>query len=66
MDEFALAEKASLSARQTALIQTAILGLVAIAAMFFIYYALVRPYFRWLTYDPENAVKSNWLLSTMN
>ncbi|RDB36543.1 flagellar basal-body MS-ring/collar protein FliF [Spirobacillus cienkowskii] len=62
LDEFALAEKASLSARQTALIQTAILGLVAIAAMFFIYYSLVRPYFRWLTYDPEKRSKEQLAL----
>lgn len=57
LDEFALAEKAALSARQAMLIQTAILSLVGIAAMFFIYYAFVRPYFRWLTYDPDKRSK---------
>ncbi|KAB8031902.1 flagellar basal-body MS-ring/collar protein FliF [Fluviispira multicolorata] len=57
LDEFALAEKASLSARQASLIQTAILSVVALAAMFFIYIALVRPYFKWLTYDPDKRSK---------
>ena len=30
--------------------------------MFFIYYALVRPYFRWLTYDPEKRSKEQLAL----
>lgn len=53
MDEMAVAEQASISARKTSLIQTGIIGGVSVLAMIFLYFALLRPYFRWLTYDPE-------------
>lgn len=53
LDEFAIAEQQSLSERKTSLLQTGILASVAIAAMIFLYFALVRPYFRWLTFDPN-------------
>ena len=56
-DAEALAEKESISARHFSLIQTVIVALVGIGAMFFIYFALVRPYFRWLTFDPEKRSK---------
>jgi flagellar M-ring protein FliF len=62
LDEFALAEKASISARQTTLAQTALLSGVGIAVMLFFYYALARPYFRWLTYDPEKRSKEQFAL----
>lgn len=53
LDEFALAEQASLTQRKTSLIQTGIIASVSIAAMIFLYFALLKPYFRWLTFDPE-------------
>ncbi|MBX9703811.1 MAG: flagellar M-ring protein FliF [Silvanigrellaceae bacterium] len=53
LDEFALAEQATLTAHKTSILQTGILASVAIISMFFIYIALVRPYFRWLTHDPD-------------
>lgn len=53
MDEMAVAEQASLTARKTSLIQTGIIASVSILAMIFLYFALLRPYFRWLTFDPE-------------
>jgi len=53
MDEVAVAEQASLTARKTSLIQTGIIATVAILAMIFLYFALLRPYFRWLTFDPD-------------
>ena len=56
-DADAIAEKESISARQFSLIQTIIIALVGVFAMFFIFFALVRPYFRWLTFDPEKRSK---------
>jgi len=53
LDEFAIAEQASLSQRKTSLIQTGIIATVSIAAMIFLYFALLKPYFKWLTFDPE-------------
>ncbi|MEN9825765.1 MAG: flagellar M-ring protein FliF [Pseudomonadota bacterium] len=53
MDEMAVAEQASLTARKTSLIQTGIIASVSILAMIFLYFALLRPYFRWLTFDPD-------------
>lgn len=53
MDRIAVAEEASLEARKTSLIQTGIIATVAVFAMIFLYFALLRPYFRWLTFDPE-------------
>ncbi|MES2615672.1 MAG: flagellar basal-body MS-ring/collar protein FliF [Bdellovibrionota bacterium] len=56
-DADAIAEKESVSARQFSLIQTVVLALTGIGSMFFVYFALVRPYFRWLTFDPEKRTK---------
>ena len=53
LDEFQVAEQQSLSTRKTSLLQTGILSSVAIAAMIFLYFALIKPYFRWLTFDPN-------------
>lgn len=53
LDELAVAEQASLTARKTSLIQTGIIATVSILAMIFLYFALLRPYFRWLTFDPD-------------
>jgi flagellar M-ring protein FliF len=53
MDEMAVAEAASLTARKTSLIQTGIIASVSVLAMIFLYFALLRPYFRWLTFDPD-------------
>jgi flagellar M-ring protein FliF len=53
LDAFALAEQQSLTQRKTSLIQTGIIASVSIAAMFFLYFALLKPYFRWLTFDPD-------------
>lgn len=53
LDEFAIAERTAVTARRTSIIQTAILAIVAMAAMFFVYFAAVKPYFKWLTFDPE-------------
>jgi flagellar M-ring protein FliF len=53
LDELAVAEQASLTARKTSLIQTGIIATVSVLAMIFLYFALLRPYFRWLTFDPD-------------
>lgn len=53
LDEMAVAEQASLTARKTSLIQTGIIASVSVLAMIFLYFALLRPYFRWLTFDPD-------------
>jgi len=58
-DEFDMAETAAITARQTSLLQTIVLASVGIAAMIFVYFALVRPYFRWLTFDPEKRSKAH-------
>lgn len=58
-DAESLAERASISARQFSLAQTVVAALAGLGAMFFIYFALVRPYFRWLTFDPEKRSKEN-------
>lgn len=52
-DEYALAEKATESAQKTSLLQTGIFAMVAIMAMIFLYFAVVKPYFRWLIFDPD-------------
>ena len=56
-DSDAIAEKESITARQFSLIQTIVVAVVGIGVMFFIYFGLVRPYFRWLTFDPEKRSK---------
>jgi flagellar M-ring protein FliF len=56
-DADAIAQRDSMSARQFSLAQTIIVALVGVAGMFFIFFALVRPYFRWLTFDPEKRSK---------
>jgi flagellar M-ring protein FliF len=56
-DEDAIVAREMVSARQFSLIQTVTLALVGIAGMIFIYFALVRPYFRWLTFDPDKRSK---------
>ncbi len=53
MDEFAQAEQASLTTRRTSLLQTGIIALVAISGLIFLFFAVIKPYFRWLTFDPE-------------
>ncbi len=58
-DENAMSEKASAAARQFSLIQSALLAFTAIGAMLFMYFGLVRPYFRWLTFDPEKRSKEH-------
>lgn len=60
MDAFAVAEAAALTARKTSLLQTGIFSTVAIAAMIFLYFAVVRPYFRWLTFDPEKRSREEF------
>jgi len=58
MDQIAAAEQASITARRTSLIQTGIIAAVAVLAMIFLYFALLRPYFRWLTFDPEKRAEN--------
>jgi flagellar M-ring protein FliF len=53
MDEMAQAEQASLTARRTSLIQTGIIAFVSIAGLVFLFFAVIKPYFKWLTFDPE-------------
>lgn len=52
-DAVAVAEQTALSARKTSLLQTGLLSTFALAGILFLYFAIVRPYFRWLTFDPE-------------
>lgn len=60
LDEFDVAEKAALDARKTSLIKTSIIALVAIAALIFLFFAVVRPYFRWLTFNPDKASREQY------
>jgi flagellar M-ring protein FliF len=60
LDEFQVAEQASLTARRTSLLQTGIFASIAIAGMIFLYFAVVRPYFRWLTFDPDKRSKEQF------
>ena len=60
LDKFEAAEKAILSSRQGQLFQSGIFGLVTIFIMLFIYMALVKPYFKWLMYDPEKRSKEEF------
>lgn len=52
-DEMAMAEQTALTARKTSLIQTGIVSTVALAGILFFYFAVVKPYFKWLTFDPN-------------
>jgi flagellar M-ring protein FliF len=60
LDEMAVAEKESLTARRTSLLQTGIIALVAITGMIFLFFAVIKPYFRWLTFDPEKRSKDQF------
>jgi flagellar M-ring protein FliF len=63
LDEMAVAEQASMVARKTSLIQTGIIATVSVLAMIFLYFALLRPYFRWLTYDPDKRSDEHMAIS---
>lgn len=52
-DENAVAEQSALSARKASIVQTGIMSTVALAGILFLYFAVVKPYFRWLTFDPN-------------
>jgi flagellar M-ring protein FliF len=60
LDEVGAQEKQQETANTVALVQTILITLVAIAAMVFVYLAFVRPYFRWLTHDPEKRSKDQF------
>jgi flagellar M-ring protein FliF len=62
LDENAILEKETSDARKASLIQTGIISVVALLAMLFIYYALLRPYFRWLTFDPEKRSREDFVV----
>jgi flagellar M-ring protein FliF len=62
LDEFAQQEQASLTARRTSLIQTGIIALVAVSALIFLFFAVIKPYFRWLTFDPEKRSKEQFAI----
>ena len=63
MDRFEEDEKATLTARQAKLIQTAIIGLISILGMIFLYILFVKPYFKWLMHDPEKRSKEEFEVS---
>lgn len=62
MDQFEMAEKASLIQQRTSIIKTGIFAVVAVIGMVFLYFALLRPYFRWLTFDPEKRGEEEFSL----
>jgi flagellar M-ring protein FliF len=62
LDEMAVAQKESLTARRTSLLQTGIIALVAITGMIFLFFAVIKPYFRWLTFDPEKRSKDQFAM----
>ena len=62
MDQYEMAEQASMIQQRTSLIKTGIFAAVAVIGMFFVYIALLRPYFRWLTFDPEKRGEEEFSL----
>lgn len=62
MDQYEMAERANLIQQRTSLIKTGIFAVVAIVGMVFLYIALLRPYFRWLTFDPEKRGEEEFSL----
>jgi flagellar M-ring protein FliF len=60
MDEVAQAEQASLTAHRTSLIQTGMIAFVSIAALIFLFFAVIKPYFKWLTFDPEKRSQEHF------
>ena len=58
-DEFALADAQEKEDKQHSLIQTAILAGVGILALIFAYFAILKPYFRWLVFDPNKRTKEH-------
>jgi flagellar M-ring protein FliF len=62
MDQFEMAEQATMMQQRTSIIKTGIFALVAIVGMVFLYIALLRPYFRWLTFDPEKRGEDEFSL----
>lgn len=62
MDHYEMAEQASIAQQRTSLIKTGIFAVVAVMGMVFLYFALLRPYFRWLTFDPEKRDDQDFAL----
>jgi flagellar M-ring protein FliF len=62
MDQYEMAEQATMMQQQTSLIKTGIFAAVAIIGMVFLYIALLKPYFRWLTFDPEKRGEEEFSL----
>jgi flagellar M-ring protein FliF len=62
LDEFAQAEQATLTARRSSLIQTGIIALVAVSSLIFLFFAVIKPYFKWLTFDPEKRSKEQFAI----
>ena len=60
LDEVQRAEKETVKARTFSLVKTGILSLAAVAAMVFVYFAAVKPYFTWLTFDPNKRAKEDF------
>ncbi len=62
MDQYEMAERANLIAQRTSLVKAGIFAVVAIVGMVFLYIALLKPYFRWLTFDPEKRGEEEFSL----
>ncbi len=58
-DEYEIEQKDMKSHRQNNLLQTIVFTLGGISVLVFLYFSVVRPYFRWLTFDPEKRSREN-------
>lgn len=52
LDAYAKAEQAVLTDKKSSLIQTGIYAAAGLFGLVFLFFGVLRPYFRWLTFDP--------------
>ncbi len=64
-DEIALSEKAAMTTRRNSLIHSVLLAVTAVVGMTFVYFGLLRPYFRWLTFTPQKQNHQDSAASSM-
>jgi flagellar M-ring protein FliF len=62
LDESAIFEKESADTKKAKVMQTGIISVVALLAMIFVYFFILRPYFKWLTFDPEKRSREDFLV----
>jgi flagellar M-ring protein FliF len=57
LDALSLAKANQEQEKKTNLIQTSIFALVALCGMIFAYFGILKPYFKWLMFDPDKKAK---------